>query len=56
MITVWRERVWAYAVALLEAPSPNEAVRTHVQVEANAHRRADAILLGKWTAVLGELL
>jgi hypothetical protein len=55
MVTRWRDEVWTYAVQMLETEAPDVRAQLTQQVEQAALRRASAIALTDWRAVLDEL-
>ena len=54
-ITNWRDRVWNYAMLILEAKESTERRRVIQQVEETAFQEARAIIGKDWSAAFGEL-
>lgn len=56
LITHWRDRVWNYALLVLETKESEERLHVIRQVEEDAFRQANAILGKDWSVALGELI
>jgi hypothetical protein len=56
LITNWRDRVWNYAILLLETKESTGRWQVIQQVEAETFRQAEAIIGKDWSTAFGELL
>jgi len=56
LITHWRDRVWNYALLVLETKESEERLQVIRHVEEDAFRQASAIIGKDWSVALGELI